>query len=337
MNIPLIQRGHEVHLAAKKLVPYAINYKTNAIGQDFRQMREVFKLYEPHVDFCHAHNEPSWYVSLWKEVSNKPVILDVHDSCLARVTPEQWEKQDETTGSHNVRISAEERNNFQLADGLVFPGNRFRDLVCDEFGLKQPNLYFPSYVPEAFYSYFPLEWQGGIVYEGKVAQEKELPMFTYCDYRDTAKQAGSFGMDFHIYPAGYPDVVQKLYKSEEMKTTYIHTPSLMEDLTRNLGRHDWGLVGNINPTSEWDHALPNKLFEYLAAGIPIVSINAKECGEFVLQHGVGIVVKDLKELAERWAEHRVIRKNVAKLRMKFTAEANIESLENFYERVLSCN
>src|SRR5688572_30070623 len=88
MNLPLIHKGHEVHLAAKKLVPYAVNYKTNAIGQDFNQMREVFKLYEPHVDFCHAHNEPSWYVTLWKEVSDKPIILDVHDSCLARLTPE---------------------------------------------------------------------------------------------------------------------------------------------------------------------------------------------------------------------------------------------------------
>jgi len=59
MNLALMGKGHEVHLVSKRVVPYAINYKSNAVGQDYNQMREAFKLYEPFVDLCHAHNEPS--------------------------------------------------------------------------------------------------------------------------------------------------------------------------------------------------------------------------------------------------------------------------------------
>ena len=338
MNLALMGKGHEVHLVSKRVVPYAINYKSNAVGQDYNQMREAFKLYEPFVDLCHAHNEPSWYVTLWKEISKKPVILDIHDSCLARITPEQWEEQNKVKTGHNIRISTEERNNFQLADGLVYPGRNFQKTVSTEFGLTQPSLCLPSYVPQHFYSYFPLEWQGGLVYEGKVALEKELPMFTYCDYRELGKQAGGMGMDFHLYPAGYTSDIEKFYKDPGLTSTYIHNPVLLEELVRRIGRHDWGLVGNLHPTSEWDNAVPNKLFEYMAAGLPVVVINASECAEFVLEHGTGIVVKNLKELGERWSEHRAVRKNVAKLRMNFTMEKHIGLLEKFYAEVMDkCN
>lgn len=336
MNLCLMDKGHDVHFATKRIVPYCINYKTHGIGQDIRQMKELFKLYEPVVDLCHAHNEPSWYVTLWKEISHKPVILDVHDSCLARITPEEWVKQNETTGKHNVRISCEERNNFQLADGLVFPSENFKNLVSGEFGLSQPSVVLPSYVPAGFYSYFPLEWYGGLVYEGKVALDKELPMFTYCDYREAAKQACELGLDFHLYPAGYPEKIQPLYDKPECKTTYIHQPKIMDDLLKNLGRHDWGLVGNVTPTAEWDVSLPNKLFEYIGAGLPVAVINAKEAGEFVLAHGVGIVVKSLAELTERWAEHREIRQVLVKKRFQFSMDANIETLEKLYGDLL-CN
>lgn len=334
MNIALMGKGHEVHLAAKRVVPFAINYKSNVVAQDYNQMREAFKIYEQHVDLCHAHNEPSWYVTLWREVSDKPVILDVHDSCLARVTPEEWEKQNSTMGCHNVRVSAEERNNFQLADALVFPAYRFKELIVSEFGLKTDSIVLPSYVPRHFYSYFPLEWQGGLVYEGKVALEKEVPMFNYCDYRELARQAATLEMDFHIYPAGYVPDLQKIYKGEEMKTTYIHTPTLLDDLIKRLGRHDWGLVGNITKTSEWDHSLPNKLFEYMAAGTPVAVINSDECADFVEKHKVGIVVKDLAELGQRWGEHREIRNALARIRMDFCMENRIHELEALYERVL---
>jgi hypothetical protein len=335
MNMCLLDLGHKVDFITKKWVYYADGYTTHALGANIKQMREAMKLYEPHVDLCHAHNEPSWYVALWKEISDKPVILDVHDSFLTRITSEEWEKQHTTEGGkRSIRVSSEERANFQMADGLVFPAKPFMDLISEEFRLEQPKLVLPSMVPERFYSYFPMEWHGGIVYEGKVSLENELGPFSYCDYREFARQANEAKLDFHIYPTFVNDALIKLYP-KNLETTYFHTPVMLEELIKKLGRHDWGLVGNVTSSPQWEVALPNKLFEYMAAGLPIAVMNAQAAGEIVKEFGIGIEVESIQELCERWAEHRKCRENVYKFRKKFSMDANIHKLEAFYKEVLT--
>jgi hypothetical protein len=112
--------------------------------------------------------------------------------------------------------------------------------------------------------------------------------------------------------------------------TYVHKPEPISELIKHLTKHDWGLVGNLTPTPEWDIAFPNKLFEYLAASVPVVAINAKECSKFIKKHGVGMTVKSLDELKDRWSEHRKCRENVIKKRQKFTMDNNIKPLEELY-------
>jgi glycosyltransferase involved in cell wall biosynthesis len=43
------------------------------------------------------------------------------------------------------------------------------------------------------------------------------------------------------------------------------------------------------------HSLPNKLFEYVAAGIPVVASNFPEIGHFVESNGVGLCVDPTSE------------------------------------------
>ena len=99
---------------------------------------------------------------------------------------------------------------------------------------------------------------------------------------------------------------------------------------KSLGRHDWGLVGNTVRTGQWEVAMPNKLFEYMACGVPVVSMNAKVCANFVQESDVGISVEGPEELGERWAEHREKRKNVIKHRRAWMMESHIGKLEEFY-------
>ena len=334
MALPLIERGHNVHLIADKVPSYVESYTTFTKTHDLGQLIEAIKLYSNIADVFHAHNEPSWYVTIIKEHTDVPVVLDVHDSYLARSTSEEWEEM-MSKGEQHIRITHEERNNFQNADALVFPGDGFRDLVTKEFGLPQPAITLPSYLPKRMFRYDCRERLGGIVYEGKVNTTKEIessPMlrgFNYCDYEKLAKKMQELGIDFHLYT---------IRKDKEYLETYpdiafTHEPMNYEKLMTNLTRHDWGLVGNIDPTPEWDVAMPNKLFEYLAACVPVVAINAKECGEFVRKHGVGIEVKSLEELRDRWSEHRECRANLIKVRQKFTMENNIGELERLYRLV----
>jgi glycosyltransferase involved in cell wall biosynthesis len=207
----------------------------------------------------------------------------------------------------------------------------------DTYKLDQPHLVLPSYLPESLYRYNMDHYYGGLVYEGRVDLKEDIEKddnlhgFRYCEYEDTAKQAQDLGLQFHIYTTRNEEKFKNVYES----ICFLHEPQPMGKLLKSLTRHDWGLVGNVNKTPEWEVAFPNKLFEYIAACVPVVAINAKECGKFLKKHGIGIEVKSLDELKERWGEHREIRKTLIKKRQQFTMNANIHTLEELYGRVLN--
>lgn len=334
MAIPLIEKGHEVHLVAKKLSSFWQQYKSFLMCTDIDQYAEAIKLHAPKADVFHCHNEPSWFVSLIKELTDKPVILDVHDSYLARSTPEEAQAALDA-GEKHVRVSVEERTNCQLADALVFPGEDFRVLVTGEFGLKQPALTLPSYVPKRYYTYDYKDWHGGLVYEGKVNLPSEAKGyssgFRYCDYTDAARQTSDVGMDFHLYAGRQDDPFREHYSG--FSHTFVHEPLPYDALLERVSRHDWGLVGNTTKTREWDVAMPNKLFEYIATGVPVVAMNAANSARFVSDTGMGISVSEPEELAARWREHRDVRKKLIKERQAWSMNSHIHKLEGFYRAV----
>lgn len=338
MTAPLVQDGYKVHLITKKMPPnFSTYYYSTSKCDSTSQIIDAIKVYAKTADVFHCHNEPSWFVTAVKEVCGVPVILDVHDSYVGRVTDEEVDRMMPKEGYQKIfRYTAEERNNFQLADGLVFPGKAFADMVCDAYSLKQPRLVLPSYLPRAYYQYNAPGWLGGLVYEGRVdLPNKEDPGqeygFRYADYLDVAKQCKDLRIDFHVYSSRSDDEFIELYKD----VAYLHPPHPYHGLLLNLQSHDWGLVGNITKTPEWEVAFPNKMFEYIAAAVPVVAINAPECGKFIEEFGFGIKVDSLEELAARWSEHEEVRKTLIKNRQKFVMEAHIDKLKHFYDDMIS--
>ena len=325
---------HHVSLLSQRTTNFEDSYDIFAITHSIHQLRELIKVLAPVTDVFHAHNEPSYFVTAIKELCDKPVILDVHDSWLARITPEKWGEKKEK-GEKCIRITAEERNNFQLADGLVFPSQPFADIVLDEFKLTQPHIILPPYVPHNLFNYQSFDYYGGLVYEGRVdlkasLSDKYKTGFEYTDYEDLAKSCNDLGIEFHIYASGKEDF-KKLYEP----IAIVHPPVIYGKLINTLAMHDWGLVGNLNPTEEWKVAMPNKLFEYIAAGVPIVSINAKACSELIEEYGIGITVNSMEELRDRWREHRECRIRLLKCRGEFAMEKHIHKLDDLYKKVTS--
>lgn len=332
MALPLVERGHKVHMIAKKIPSMSEYYDSFTVCAGTNHYLAAIDNFAKSADVFHVHNEPSWFVTAVKERSDVPVVLDVHDSFLGRMTAEE-EQERRDNGEAVFRVFTEERNNFQLADGLVFPGKEFADTVCSEFRLEQPRLVLPSYLPRQYYQYIGKEWIGGLVYEGRVdlkadiAKNPNMSGFKYCDYEELAKELHFLGIDFHIYG---PQTVYEKFIEVYDKIAYLHGGKEFRHLLPAIGRHDWGLIGNIFPTAEWDVAMPNKLFDYIAASVPPVVINAKASADFVLEHGIGIVVESLEEFRSRWSEHRECRKRLIKFRQKWIMEKHIHNLEGLY-------
>ena len=335
MALTLIDKGHEVHLITRKLPPYYENYATISIAPGVNHYLKAIEIYAKTADVFHAHNEPSWFVTAIKETCDTPVVLDVHDSYLARMTDKE-EKEWIEKGEKAFRVYTEERNNFQAADALVYPSAPFGQLIADEFRLKQPSIVLPSMLPKMLNQYHTKEWLGGMVYEGRIDLKSSYENnpkksgFRYCDYEQLAKEAHKLNIDFHTYAIREDKEFKEIYDD----IAFCHKGRPMDALLPALSRHDWGVVGNVFPTPEWDVALPNKLFEYVAACVPVVVINAKHCAEFVKKYGLGIEVKSLKELTERWSEHEEVRKTLIKNRQKVCMETHIHKLEDLYKSVV---
>lgn len=330
--LPLIMKGHEVHLIARKRVPLATFYKTFTQYDDLQGCADALKLHKD-ADIIHCHNEPSIFVMLAKEVTDTPVILDAHDSFLTRSTPEEHLQALEE-GRPHTRVTAEERTAFQLADGVNFVSESMKDIVSSEFNLDCPMTVLPSYVPKVWYKYHFQEWMGGLVYEGRVTTPKQQRQHAgtgshYCDYQDLANKCKDIGMDFHLYAGRNDEEFMSIYDP----ICLVHKGYPYMDLLNEISAHDWGVVGNSVHTPQWQVALPNKMFDYLAAGVPSVVINATAAAELVQEHKFGIVVDSVQELAERWKEHRDCRKHLFKARQDLSMENHIHIVEDLYAGV----
>ena len=318
-------------MISEKATQYSEAYTTVSLWPSIEHLYQSIKLHSD-ADIFHVHNEPSFFVTAVKDMlPDKPVVLDVHDSMLLRRTDEEVDK---AQSEQVYRYTIDERNNIQLADGLIFVCNPMRDMVVDTYKTTQPHIVLYSMVPRMFYRIDFSQWLGGLVYEGRVDLPKHLTpewdFFKYSDYLDLSNKCKDLGIDFHVYsPRGNSEVVEA-YK----KVCLLHEPVKFEKLIRVLGSHDWGLVGNLNSYQEWELAMPNKLFEYISACVPVVAMNAGECSKIIEEYGLGITVNSLEELTERWGEHRDYRKSVVQNRFKLSMDDNIHKLEELYRNFL---
>jgi hypothetical protein len=310
---------HEIHGAGTRS-PLCIDHlKSFFTFVTISQLKNYIKGVD--FDIIHIHNEPNWLVYIVKELRpDIKVILDVHDSMTYR--------------SQQVKhFSNAEEIAFDLADGFVFVGDK-----CCEISLEKNKnqisgkryCVLPSYVNERYIKYKDWSRTGGLVYEGGTMMKNRHPEWMmYADYKKLSDSLKEKGVPFYLYTTGMDKEKQEYYKNA------ILAGSLQYDkMISTMGHHDWGLTGNVDKFMNWDVAMPNKLFEYMAGGIPVIAMNAKEVGKFVQKHGVGISVSSVEELMDRWEERYSCRKNVFLKRNQFTMEQNIHILEKLYLGVI---
>jgi hypothetical protein len=264
----------------------------NPYRVDFHDSRDT--------ELYHVHGELHHYFPVMDlKESGKPVVLNVHDLACARAYSimDVWEAEALDAADAHVWVTKEQRD-FATAMGL---------------NTDKPYAIVPNYVSsQVFVSRSRLPHIGGVVYQGSLGNKS--------NDRDFSPVAEALGDEFFIF--GEQDPGYGRYRG--LMTTY---PVLIE----RLAQHDWGYAGYHEPAESWAHSLPTKAFEYLAAGLPIISQNTPLLRPLV-EMGLGIEVERTSQL-KNLPDPAPFRRRVLKERHRFTTERHIGDLVRLYERL----
>ena len=284
----------------------------------FFQLRNMLDAVDPLIDIYHVHNEPDWPVGTIKKVTKKPVIYDVHDLKSQRQEQEEYEKEA-----------------FELCDGVSTVSDRYVKLA--QKYTKAPVKEVLSCVPEFMFPKGSTKIQHkGVVYEGGMGSQSTFETkgeFKCRLWADTFKKIMKTGTPVWAYTASSGTDLSDY----DNTGTIVLGPFGYKSLLGNLTAHEAGLVGSPEPDSMFDGAMPNKLFEYMAAGLPILAWNAGKCvNNFILATGIGAVLDDLEEIPDVLEVFRKekFKERVWELRNNWTMEGQIGKVETLYRKAL---
>lgn len=290
----------------------------------FDHFKKTIKLVSNDTDIWHAYNEPDWFVHTIKEVSDKPCVWDLHDLVSDR----------------DFIIRDDEELEIRNADAIITQGLGYTEIMKQ----RRPDLsekglidYCLSAVPRIYWPELssPMVMHGakkfgGVVYEGGLATGTSggnefryrwwLPLMEKLIKQNIPVSAHvASGGDYGLYQRAGVRVVPAVPYAQMMQ---------------NLTLYDWGLCGNAVHHSAFDKAWPNKLFEYLAAGLPILVHDSKEVAQFVRDEKIGEVVDSADDIVKVYSSAPKFKEAVAKARQKYCMENEITKVISIYNKLL---
>ena len=306
--------GFDVHLIARLMPDFSSVFTTKTKFDSKDQLVGAIRLFNDK-DIFHVHNEPSWYVSLVKEIYPKAkVIYDVHDSNYWRIEGDfSWYEDDVAS---------------QLCDAYVFPG---KSLQKKYPALDKPQVVIPSANPATEFIYGPWHYVGGLVSQGgHVSMKREsTDLEAWRDYSElyTALKGKKL-------VAAYSPQFKK--GDKELDEYYKETGANLKAtdhsrLLQKMGCFDWSLCGNLGDAPVWKLALPNKFYDSMAGGVPVLNLNVPAVAEIIDKYDVGINVSSVEEMLEVWSKHIEKRGKVLLNRKYLSMECFIKPLLELYK------
>jgi glycosyltransferase involved in cell wall biosynthesis len=297
-------------------------------GEQGANLRRVLEDFQP--DIVHSHNLPDVLTVLALELTggNVPVVHDVHDFQSLRRTPY------EDGYPEPPDPLAAERTAVEGCAALVTVSPELLEEVAARYRLPERTLVFRNYalgrdLPALAPRPVAGDRPGGprVVYQGTLSVNGG-----HYDLRDLFTALATAGVSLDVHPARAVPAYREL--AARHPTMRCHEPMTATDLLGVLPRYDLGWAG-FNDTINGPHldtVLPNKAFEYVACGLPVLTLEHRALRRWVNEHGVGVALPDLDGVAERLAALDLagLRGRAVAVRERFTVEAMIPSVLELY-------
>lgn len=183
-----------------------------------------------------------------------------------------------------------------------------------------------------------------LVYAGTVFSDETYEGMRCSRFLELGELCKKKQVHLHLYPIPYNQARLSAYIAAEKENPYlhIHCPVSSYKLPQEISKYDYGitsatsdflLYGDIVHTvAACSYCAVNKLFDYLEAGIPIISIFPTEQAKIFERDGVLIRKADeeidFDELRQRRNE---MKKRVVEVRDKYRVSNQLPKLIEFYD------
>lgn len=248
---------------------------------DYMHFRRPVEWLKGKVDLFHCHNEPDWLPWVVKStIPDMPVVYDIHDMKSVR----------------DGKVEPDEAKSLEVCDAVIVPSRRYKEIIQ----ARRPGIPVEEVLSCVPGDMYPKErcrvYHGGIVYEGGLrpkqgASEYDFKWRTWTDVMEGI-------LKHHVPVWVYRSNLAHDFSEYAAMGCMLMGPIPYNALLQNMTSHEAGLVGSPYPDPAFDGAMPNKLFEYIAAGLPVISLNAPQCTEFLVATGFGIGIDSVDDIPE---------------------------------------
>jgi glycosyltransferase involved in cell wall biosynthesis len=296
-------------------------------SEPLKRLRQVGEEFRP--DLIHSHNLPDSLTVIALELfaGRVPVVHDVHDLQSLRRTPY------EHGFPEPVDALALEQLAIEGCSALVTVSDELLEEIRARYNPTAPVLAFPNYalrrdLPPALP---PTEPRNGhrprLVYQGTLSTNGG-----HYDLREIFGAIVGEGVSLDIYPSRVVPAYAEL--AAGLDGLRVHATLPPSRLLAELQAYEFGWAGFNSTLNEahLDTCLPNKAYEYIGCGLPILTLRHRALARLVDDGRLGLSLATLDDFREQLVAVDVVelRYRIAAVRFELTVEANIHRLAALY-------
>jgi glycosyltransferase involved in cell wall biosynthesis len=283
-------------------------------------------------DVIHSHNLPDSLTAIALELfaGRVPVVHDVHDLQSLRRTPYE-------NGFPEPREAlALEQLAVEQCSALVAVSDELLEEIRARYRPTAPMLAFSNYalrrdLPSVLP---PAERRNGhtprLVYQGTLSTNGG-----HYDLRRIFREIVGEGLSLDVYPSRSVSAYAEL--ADGLTGLQLHATLPPSQLLAALPEYDFGWAGFNSELNgaHLDTCLPNKAYEYVGCGLPVLTLGHRALARLVGDGYLGWSLATLDDLVGQLAALDLVevRRQVASARLELTVEANIHRLLELYEAV----
>jgi len=310
----------------------ATKSKFDKITVYLKYIRESIS-YCKNFDILHCHDLNTLPIGfIIKKFYNKNVkiIYDAHEHEAERYHQGKFEKK-------IAKIL--EKLFLKYTDSVITVSNSIANDYVNIYKIKKPYIIFntPNYKnvikKDIFREKFNIAKDNVIfLYQGGLSQGRGI--LEFADFIKNKKQVSYVVMGYGLLESE----IKELSKKQE--NIFFHeavSPEVLLDYTSSA---DIGVCIEENLCKSWDYALPNKMFEYYMADLPVIVSGLYEMKKFVTENDTGYVLENIFDKDEFDIKFKLIietykekQKNIERVKEMYNWEEQEKVLWDIYKEL----